>query len=66
MKGISSDQLFEIYERQCWDAVKGDQLPAGVDHVVFDGAVKSGRIRTGGRLRLPASTVCQPVARAFG
>lgn len=44
--GTSSDELFEIYERQCWDAVECDQLPAGVDYVVFDDAVKSGRIRT--------------------
>lgn len=42
VKGITSLELFEIYDRQYWDAVKGDQLPAGVDYVVFDGAVNSG------------------------
>lgn len=42
VKGITTAELEEIYDRQYWDAVKGDQLPAGVDYVVFDGAVNSG------------------------
>ena len=42
VKGIATNELNEIYDRQYWDAVKGDQLPAGVDYVVFDGAVNSG------------------------
>ncbi|BCM19271.1 glycoside hydrolase family 108 protein [Mesorhizobium sp. J8] len=42
VKSITSQELFEIYDRQYWDAVKGDQLPAGVDYVVVDGAVNSG------------------------
>lgn len=42
VKGITSLEAFDIYDRQYWDAVKADQLPAGVDYVVFDGAVNSG------------------------
>ncbi|RWD71661.1 glycoside hydrolase family 108 protein [Mesorhizobium sp.] len=42
VKGITGQELFDIYDRQYWDAVRGDQLPAGVDYVVFDGAVNSG------------------------
>ncbi|WP_246738825.1 glycoside hydrolase family 108 protein [Mesorhizobium sp. NZP2234] len=46
VKGITTDELNEIYDRQYWDAVKGDLVPAGVDYVVFDGAVNSGPARS--------------------
>lgn len=31
-----------IYKTQYWDAIRGNDLPAGIDFVVFDGAVNSG------------------------
>jgi lysozyme family protein len=39
---ITDDEVAEIYHDQYWALVKADQLPAGVDLVVFDGAVHSG------------------------
>lgn len=42
VKLMTAPERDAIYRRQYWDAVKGDKLPAGVDYVVFDGAVNSG------------------------
>jgi lysozyme family protein len=42
VKSITMDEVAAIYHLQYWQAVKADQLPAGVDYVVFDGAVNSG------------------------
>lgn len=39
---ISMDEVRAIYRQQYWDVIKGDQLPPGIDFVVFDGAVNSG------------------------
>lgn len=45
VKHIQQAEVEEIYRRNYWDAIKGDELPAGVDYCVFDLAVNSGTNR---------------------
>jgi len=42
VKLITPAEINAIYRRRYWNLIKGDQLPAGVGYVVFDGAVNSG------------------------
>lgn len=42
LRDISDDQVADIYRTGYWNAVKGDDLPAGVDLSVFDMAVNAG------------------------
>lgn len=39
---VSPEELAEIYKKQYWRLVRGDDLPAGLDYAVFDFAVNSG------------------------
>lgn len=42
LRAISDADVSDIYRKRYWNAVRGDQLPAGVDLCVFDLAVNSG------------------------
>jgi lysozyme family protein len=42
LKRISADQVARIYRLGYWNAVRGDDLPGGVDYAVFDYGVNSG------------------------
>lgn len=42
VRQIEAAEVSAIYRFQYWDAVKGDELPPGLDYVLFDGAVNSG------------------------
>lgn len=51
VRHIDESELQAIYRRQYWDVIRGDDLPAGVAYVVFDGAVNSGPTRSAGWLQ---------------
>jgi lysozyme family protein len=42
MRGLTPEMVGPLYKKKYWDKVKGDDLPSGVDYVVFDAAVNSG------------------------
>lgn len=42
VKALTVSDVAPIYRQRYWNAVKGDDLPAGVDLMVFDLAVNSG------------------------
>ena len=42
LKAISHADVAMIYRKGYWDAVRGDDLPSGLDLVAFDAAVNSG------------------------
>jgi lysozyme family protein len=42
MRALTPEDVAPLYKKRFWDKVRGDDLPAGVDYVVFDIAVNSG------------------------
>jgi lysozyme family protein len=46
MRAIPMQTVRRIYEQSYWSAVRGDELPTGVDLAVFDFAVNSGPTRS--------------------
>lgn len=51
LKKITDEQVAKVYKAQYWDAVKGDDLPSGLDYAVFDYAVNSGPARAAKHLQ---------------
>lgn len=45
VRRMSDGECQFIYERQYWDAVHGDTLPAGLDLVLYDCAVNAGPVK---------------------
>ena len=42
MRALTPEMVAPLYKRKYWDAIKGDELPPGIDYAVFDFAVNSG------------------------
>jgi len=42
MRALTPADVAPLYKNKYWDKVKADELPAGVDYVVFDTAINSG------------------------
>ena len=42
MRALTFEQVAPLYKRRYWDAIHGDQLPAGLDYCMFDTAINSG------------------------
>ena len=42
MKALTPADVGPLYKNKYWDKIKGDDLPSGVDYVVFDAAINSG------------------------
>jgi len=42
MRSLTPEKVAPFYKARYWDKVKGDDLPGGVDHAIFDYAVNSG------------------------
>ncbi|MGH6909338.1 MAG: glycoside hydrolase family 108 protein [Phenylobacterium sp.] len=42
VRELTRPELIEVYRRQFWDTVRGDDLPSGLDWAVFDFSVNSG------------------------
>ena len=42
MRGLTPEKVEPLYKKKYWDAVRGDELPAGISYLCFDFAVNAG------------------------
>ena len=42
MRGLTPEKVEPLYKKKYWDAVRGDELPAGISYLLFDFAVNAG------------------------
>jgi len=42
MRSLTPEKVEPLYKKKYWDAVRGDELPAGISYLLFDFAVNAG------------------------
>ena len=42
MRSLTPEKVEPLYKKKFWDAVRGDELPVGLDYLMFDFAVNAG------------------------
>jgi lysozyme family protein len=57
VRDIDPDEVEAIYRKRYWNAIRGDDLPTGVDYAVFDFAVNSGTNRASRMLQRVAGVI---------
>jgi lysozyme family protein len=45
MRALTPATVAPMYRKKYWDAVKGDEMPAGLDYLMFDFAINAGPSR---------------------
>jgi lysozyme family protein len=45
MRALTKEDVEPLYRANFWNRVRGDELPSGIDYVMFDAAVNSGPVR---------------------
>ncbi len=45
IKALTKKDVKPLYKARYWDAIHGDELPAGLDYAMFDAAINSGCTR---------------------
>jgi lysozyme family protein len=45
MRSLTPELVAPMYRKKYWDAVKGDDLPEGIDYLLFDFAINAGPVR---------------------
>jgi lysozyme family protein len=42
MRALTKEQVLPLYRKEYWDAVRADELPTGLDYLLFDFGVNAG------------------------